>query len=157
VLQKGLQVELQGGDGRLEFMGEVVNKIMLEPVKLEIFLPIYENGEYPDENDADENGKHQDHHPGFRLQGLLGIDVELAGDGLQVRAGFHIPVDIQKERERQGQNGKDEYEDRVVKPSGAFHDQEDSYTGVSRMSIAKVVPECLDTTGGIILYWAYRS
>ena len=56
-------------------MGEIVDKVTLEPVKLECFLIVNKDDEYPHQNDSHENGKHQNHHPGLRGQNLVGIEV----------------------------------------------------------------------------------
>ena len=97
-------------------MGEIVDKVTLEPIELQCLLVVNEDDEYPQQNDPHKDGKHQNHHPGLGGQNLIGIQIGLLYDLFQPRTDLHIPVDIQEEGQGHRGNGEDEYQDGVKKP-----------------------------------------
>jgi len=68
---EGLQIELDGGDRGLQFMGEIADEVALETVELNGLLIVDEDGEYAHQNDAHQNGKDKDHQPGLGRQNLI--------------------------------------------------------------------------------------
>jgi hypothetical protein len=91
-------------------MGEVVDKIVLQPVYLQGFLTEYENDEDAQQNDADQYAQDQYHHPGIGGKHLLLLQVEAQHGRTQATADFDIPVDIQEKGHHQGGDRKDKYQ-----------------------------------------------
>ena len=55
---------------------KIINKIMLEPEEIDGFLVVDKGQKDAGKHHGDEQGKHQDRHPGFGWKNGLGINVE---------------------------------------------------------------------------------
>ena len=87
-------------------MGEIVDEVSLEPVKLQHLLIVNKNNKYPQQDEPHKDGKHQNHQPGLGGQNLIGIQVGLLYDIFQPRTDLHIPVDIEKQGKHESNNRK---------------------------------------------------
>ena len=150
VLREGLQVELEGRHGRLELMGEAVDEVSLHPVELPGLLVVDEDEEDPGQDDRHQDGEHQDDDPGLDLEKLGGVEIVLLDDRLQPRADLDVPVDVEGQRGRQGDDGKDEDENGMIKPLEPVHGcspcracacpWHDKYNGARPVSMCKYFP-----------------
>ena len=80
MLCKGLQIKLQRGYRGLELMGEVADESLLEAIELEGFQVIYEDDEYPSQDDANQQGQNKDDNPGAGLNKLAWIELVTMGE-----------------------------------------------------------------------------
>ena len=151
VLREGLQVELQGGDGRLELVSEAVDEISLHPVELLRLLVVDEDDEDPRQDDRHQDAEHQDDDPRLDLEELGGVELVALDNGGKPRADLDVPVDVEGQRGRQGDDGKDEDEDGMIEPPEAIHGHSpcgaagpvprlEPYNGGRPVSMRKVFP-----------------
>jgi len=102
-------------------VGEVVDEAVLEAIELECLQIVDEDDEHSCQDNADQQRQDQDHHPGPRLEELIRIELVTPDHGVQVFADAHVPVNVQKKRDRQRDDGQDEDKDRVNVPFCLFH------------------------------------
>src|SRR4030042_5638503 len=107
-----LEIELQGGHRGLELMSEVADEGVLQAVELQGFQVVNEDDEDPRQDDADQERQAENHHPGFSLQELAGIELVILDDRFELFAYADIPVDVQKEGNRKGDSGENKDENR---------------------------------------------
>jgi hypothetical protein len=77
-------------------VGEVVDKIVLKPVKHDNFLVINKNDEYSQQNQAHQQTENQNDQPGLGLEDLAAVQVEILNEGIEALADGDVPVNIEK-------------------------------------------------------------
>lgn len=97
MLQKRFQIELQGSDGGFQFMGEVFDEFVLQPVETRHFLAVHKNDQGAGLDAPHQDRENEDNHPGFHFKELVGIEIVAAHEGLQARADLDIPVNIKNQ------------------------------------------------------------
>ena len=75
-------------------MGEIVDKIVLHPVKLHGFLAENENDEDSQQDDTDQDAQDQNYHPGVGGKHLILLEVEPFHGRPEAAADLDIPVYI---------------------------------------------------------------
>jgi hypothetical protein len=96
VFEEGFQIQLKRCDRCFEFMGEVVDEILLITVKLKDFLVIYEAHEYTSKDNTSDQDEYQGHNPCSALKNEKGVEVQPAYEFLKPFFYFDIPVDTKK-------------------------------------------------------------
>jgi len=97
-------------------MGKIIDEIVLKPVKLERLQMINKDKKNPRQDQANEDRKDQDDHPGLISKDLGRIEMISPDDSFKPGADFHIPVDIQEKRRCEGDNRQNKNENGMIKP-----------------------------------------
>jgi hypothetical protein len=118
---KGIQVKTKGCNGRLQFMGKVVDEIMLEMKELQRFLAVYKNYGNPQEDRRNQNRQDKNDEPGVIIHKLVGIKIVFPHHRLESGQCLHIPINVKKERDGQGQGRTNQDQDRMQEPFEFFH------------------------------------
>ena len=121
MFQKCLKIELQGCNRRFQFVGKVVDKVMLQPVQPQVFEIIDKYDENSHNNDTDKYRENHDNEPCLGGEELSRIEVEALDDRLEATADFNIPVNIEKKRCYKCQNREDQYKNRMDQPFCSVH------------------------------------
>ena len=107
----GLQVELNGGKGRLEFVRNAGNEITLQAVEPGLLVPVNENHINPCEDDQHEERPFEQNHPGELA--VEDLRPELFGELLKLQVVLEVPVDPDHHQADPGHLDADENENGV--------------------------------------------
>ena len=91
-------------------MGEVVDEVVLHPVKLDGFMQENKNDRYSREDDAEKKGKYQNNDPALGRHCLGRIDAEPVYNRFEHITDPDVPVDIEKKAAPQCKYGKNQHQ-----------------------------------------------
>ena len=103
-------------------MGEVVDEGVLKLVELEGLQIIDKDDEDSRQDHGDQQREDQNHDPGLGLEKLICIEMVTLDNVLQTGTDTNIPINVKKQRNRQGDRRDNKYKYRMKIRSGLFHD-----------------------------------
>ena len=120
--EKSFEIKFEGRNGRFEFMGEIVDKGVLETIVMKRPEVVDEDNQNSRQNKTDQKGQNEDDNPSLGLEKLICIKMVTLDNVLQAGTHTNIPINVKKQRNRQGDRRDDKYKYGMNIRSGLFHD-----------------------------------
>ena len=97
-------------------MGEIIDKVMLEPEEIHGFLVVDKGQEQAGHDDENQQAQSQDGHPGFGWENGMRINMELEDNDLKGGPDLHVQPHGQHKEDGQCEYGATENKHRVEVP-----------------------------------------